>query len=80
MIPRLMHSRISPLPSKVTICNSAKVNGPAFDAIANSRFGVAKYHAVFRLSTNFPFPQWVKQTDIRGTDFRSSRRLSVYRL
>jgi hypothetical protein len=30
----LTHSRISPLPSEVTICNSAKVNGPAFDAMA----------------------------------------------
>lgn len=37
MIPRLTHSRISPLPSEVTVCNSAKVNVPTFDAMANSR-------------------------------------------
>src|SRR3954447_11664792 len=50
MIPRLTHSRISPLPSEVTICNSAKVKVPAFDAMPRSF--IACYHALLCKSTS----------------------------
>src|SRR6267378_1812850 len=46
MIPRLMHSRISPLPSEVTVCSSVKVNGLGFDGIVGVSKVKARYHAL----------------------------------
>src|ERR1700730_15694455 len=79
MIPRLTHSRISPLPREVTVCSSAKVNGPAFDSIGIPLGHKTRYHAlIFNVKSLFESARWQQHgKSDRNTNWTATHRVAA---